>query len=201
MRLGAMIGTCGVALAASVGAASADAAPVTFDLVSVGVSHNQTPPGLTVGVNLLDPPAAFTLDEGESFTFDLFEVFSTNFQGFSQDLFDAMPLEVTLGFDGLQGAFVQGSTALSQGGIYGVASFPSGPVTVIDGGLVYTVTLSEATFLAGQITTFVAVDGNPFVGVVQATIARPAGTVIPSPAAAGAGLALLAGAALRRRRA
>jgi MYXO-CTERM domain-containing protein len=164
-----------------------------------------TDPGLTISYALVDglDDTVFTLDDGESETFDFFEIW-TDEKWLNCDDLDDQSIEANLAFDLPPGATanVQGST---DGKIY-VKGFLviaygklewDGPVTVVADDRVFTVSLSDEYFNAGY---FGLNPGQKYGATVQATITQTAAA--PLPPAVVMGMALLGGlfAARRRRR-
>jgi MYXO-CTERM domain-containing protein len=206
-----MTRTRGFAFASAValalgGAGSAHAMSMSVDYVldSVDLSYNATDPGLVVHVHQHSLPPMFTLEDGQSHTFKLFDIW-THESWVNNDDKIAKPISATLNFSSpASSGTVEGSTVgESHSAFFGLLNWQygkltwDGPTTVDLGNIVYQITLSDAKFNKG----FWGLDSGWCDGAtVYATVSQVS-SVIPTPTAALAGLAMIAGFAARRRRA
>jgi hypothetical protein len=136
-------------------ASSGFAVPLYYELASGSVTADTAEPGLVIGtmVKPTVPGTAFTIDNGASFTFSFFDIW-TNEPTINLDDKVSSPITATLNFlDPFTGATVTGITVggswnkgLSQ---WGELTW-DGPVTVtVPGDRTFQISLSDTTFNYG----------------------------------------------------
>lgn len=189
------------AAAAFVGAA--DAKTVTYDLDSVEVNALSSDPGLVIEHDVRPLPSPFDLEDCESYTFKLFDIWTdeNSVEGADKNV---SPISVTLNFaTPFSSGTVNGTTQGVSTGLFGSIQYGkviwSGPVTVVLDDVVYMICLSNEIFNKGIF--WGTNEGECYGATVYATIKQVSSStnVVPTPAAAGAGLAMLAAGLFRRR--
>src|SRR3954453_23314357 len=93
-------------------ASSGFAVPLHYEVASASVSDDTVEPGLVIGsmVKSTVPGTAFTINDGGSFTFSLFDIWTDETKISADDLISS-PISATINFtDPLTGATVNGIT-------------------------------------------------------------------------------------------
>ena len=156
-------------------ASSSSAVPLYYQVASASVVADSTEPGLVVST-MVQPTVAgtgFTIADGSSFTFSLFDIW-TDEPAIGSDDLTSSPISATINFaNPLTGATVGGITVggswmkgLSQ---WGTLTW-NGPVTVsIPGDRTFQISLSDATFNYGFGATH---PGTAYGATVNATITQ-----------------------------
>lgn len=194
----------------SMGAANlAEAKSVTYVLDDINVSHHTAGNGLLISVDERPLPGAFTLDDGECFSFKAFDIWTDETDVAQGEDTVAKAINATFEFSSpLSTATVGGETdgiripiLWFSGAIqYGAVSW-AGPAIVDLGDVVYKITLGDAIFNKGL---FGLSEGECYGATITAKveqISSTESTVVPTPSAALAGLAMMGGMIFRRNRA
>ena len=193
------------ALTASFGLATADAASYELGGGSY-VNANQGHPGLLIETDVYDLDGlSFDLNDGESYTFDFFDIWTPE-TGVGPD--DQMSQSITAYLD----FEVPSELVEIDGDTEGVSDWTwfiipinfqygevnwDGPVVVSHAGGEFEISLSEGIFNYGK---YGLTEGQCYGTTIQATITQISSQVVPTPSAAAAGLALAGLGMLRRRR-
>ncbi len=167
-------------------AAPAQAALTTYDVGSGTVSALGTDPGLVIqtSVNPNLDSIIFGLDDGDSYTFDFFDIW-TNETAVNPDDTLSSPITADLSFD------LPGGTASVEGdtvGFYALYVLQAGglawdgPETVTVGSTLYEVELSDETFNWGFLSL---TPGYKYGATVEATVTQLSspspGPAVPAP--------------------
>lgn len=197
----------GAVVAAGLGfSAVAEAKPVTYVLDSIDLNYNAYGSGLKIKTDTHSAPSPFTLDDGQSKTFKAFDIW-TNESSLEWDDYCEQPISATFNFSSpLSSGTVTGETDGKSGYIF-IFKYEKGVVqwdcpTVVDlGCVVYEIALSDAYFNKGFGNLNA---GECYGATIFATVKQISSgdcSVVPTPTAAAAGLAMLGGMVFRRRRA
>lgn len=189
-------------LIVALSAVPARAVSITYDLTGIDLSVNTSDPGLVVETEILALPSSFSLDDGESFTFAAFKIWTEETSVNADDRVakdaSAKFLFTSPGYNDAAEGITRGRTGLLvQEGILRW----NNPTIVVTAWATYQIELEDVDFNQGL---FSLTPGKHHGAIVKATITQLSSAVVPEPgtavmAALGAGSVGLLTAVRRRR--